>query len=767
MIVLVVRLIGLADSSPNVASPNQTASGSTASTGTEAEQSFPESLGQSDSDSRSNSPPPATQLPDAASAIQTGANSEAPQLPPFSGLPDSDALSQYDGLQKLVAALTVYIETPTGTGSGFFLNREFDPQAPIPDFVIVTNKHVVDDHEMVRICWPVIQRCVTGNVSAEFDSADVAIIEHGFSDGEMFGGMAWLAVQPGAIDLGFGGSWQVGDVVLAAGYPGGNRAIGLGSRVVSDPVVTEGIVASRNLARYRDGYYIEHGADVAPGSSGGPLMNSSGHIIGINSGSNTQAERLEAAVPVGVVLAWLQDDQSIESAASTIPPAETPDGATETAPVATPTDQIPIGSTVRFEGSSYIVHEVRDPVPPGYSGVDEGNRFVAVDVTQISVEDGVRFSYLDFSVQDADGYVYSHDRGADMNPDFGYGSLASGQRVRGWVSFQIPEDATLVRVLAEGAGFGAQMTTIADLTVAALEESDGATETAPVATPTDQIPIGSTVRFEGSSYIVHEVRDPVPPGYSGVDEGNRFVAVDVTQISVEDGVRFSYLDFSVQDADGYVYSHDRGADINPDFGYGSLASGQRVRGWVSFQIPEDATLVRVLAEGAGFGAQMTTIADLTVAALEESDGATETAPVATPTDQIPIGSTVRFEGSSYIVHEVRDPVPPGYSGVDEGNRFVAVDVTQISVEDGVRFSYLDFSVQDADGYVYSHDRGADINPDFGYGSLASGQRVRGWVSFQIPEDATLVRVLAEGAGFGAQMTTIADLTVAALEESKL
>ena len=351
-------------------------------------------------------------------------------------------------------------------------------------------------------------------------------------------------------------------------------------------------------------------------------MNSSGSIIAINSGTNTEAERLEVAVPMGIVLSWLQEDLSTEPEDSAFSPAETPVDATEAAATA---DPVPIGSTVQFEGSSYSVHEVRDPVPPGYSGVDEGNRFVAVDVTQNGIEDGANFSLSNFSVQDADGYVYDLDVSADINPKFGYGSLAAGQRVRGWIAFQIPEDAMLVRVLVEGAGFSGQSITIADLMVEPLEEPVDATEAAATADP---VPIGSTVQFEGSSYSVHEVRDPVPPGYSGVDEGNRFVAVDVTQNGIEDGANFSLSNFSVQDADGYVYDLDVSADINPKFGYGSLAAGQRVRGWIAFQIPEDAMLVRVLVEGAGFRGQSITIADLMVEPLEEPVDATEAAATA-------------------------------------------------------------------------------------------------------------------------------------------
>ena len=49
------------------------------------------------------------------------------------------------------------------------------------------------------------------------------------------------------------------------------------------------------------------------------------------------------------------------------------------------------------------------------------------------------------------------------------------------------------------------------------------------------------------------------------------------------------------------------------------------------------------------------------------------------------------------------------------------------------------------------------NRPFGYGVLAAGQRVRGWVSFEVPEAAILVAVMAQAEVLGPNIV-IADLT---------
>ena len=120
---------------------------------------------------------------------------------------------------------------------------------------------------------------------------------------------------------------------------------------------------------------------------------------------------------------------------------------------------------------------------------------------------------------------------------------------------------------------------------------------------------------------------------------------------------------------------------------------------------------------------------------------------------------MRARGSSYTLNEVVDPAPAGVFGVDAGKRLVALDITQVGMSDGgTHYNPLLFGVQDADGYVYSSGiADAEVGPRFGSGDLASGQIVRGWVAFELPESATVdVSALARPDVVGFKVT-IADL----------
>ena len=176
-------------------------------------------------------------------------------------------------------------------------------------------------------------------------------------------------------------------------------------------------------------------------------------------------------------------------------------------------------------------------------------------------------------------------------------------------------------------------------------------------TPTPP-PIGTTVEAGGSSYTVNELRDPAPAGIFGVDAGKRLVAVDVTQVGVNDADRYSPDRFFIQDADGYVYDEDfRATSIEPRFGSGELATGQRVRGWVSFQVPAQAVLAAVLVETEWFGPKIL-IADLTA-----NQPSTGSEPTPTPT----IGPDTT---PAEMVEQVKDAVVRVSTGFSGGSGFI-------------------------------------------------------------------------------------------------
>jgi len=89
---------------------------------------------------------------------------------------------------------------------------------------------------------------------------------------------------------------RVGELVFAIGHPWGQRG-----------VVTAGIVSALSKVKIRNSNrqleYIKSDVRLAPGNSGGPLMNAQGHVIGIN--AMIMGGDLSVAIPSTVVSNWI------------------------------------------------------------------------------------------------------------------------------------------------------------------------------------------------------------------------------------------------------------------------------------------------------------------------------------------------------------------------------------------------------------------------------------------------------------------------------
>ena len=131
--------------------------------------------------------------------------------------------------------------------------------------------------------------------------------------------------------------------------------------------------------------------------------------------------------------------------------------------------------------------------------------------------------------------------------------------------------------------------------------------------------------------------------------------------------------------------------------------------------------------------------------------------ISPPSDSPAVGSTVEAGASTYRVNEVRDPAPGELIPPDDGNRYLAADVTQMAVEDGDISNWLNFSAQDSEGYIYDGTLWADLEPIFDIGAIGAGQTVRGWVTFEVPESAVVITIRVRY-DYGEPVKVIADLT---------
>lgn len=99
-----------------------------------------------------------------------------------------------------------------------------------------------------------------------------------------------------ALPIGDSAKLRIGELVFAFGHPWGHK-----------DVVTAGIVSGIGKVRgghgERSAEYVRSDVRLAPGNSGGPLINARGEVVGVN--SMIFGGDLSVAVPSHVVVEWL------------------------------------------------------------------------------------------------------------------------------------------------------------------------------------------------------------------------------------------------------------------------------------------------------------------------------------------------------------------------------------------------------------------------------------------------------------------------------
>ena len=158
-----------------------------------------------------------------------------------------------------------------GAGSGFIVS---------PDGVILTNAHVVRDAKEVTVKLQ-DRREYRARVLGSDPKTDVAVLKIDAKN---------LPVVP----IGNSKELKVGEWVLAIGSPFG-----------LDSTVTAGVVSAKGRSLDGDSAvpFIQTDVAVNPGNSGGPLFNTRGEVVGINSQIYSQTggyQGLSFAIPIDV-----------------------------------------------------------------------------------------------------------------------------------------------------------------------------------------------------------------------------------------------------------------------------------------------------------------------------------------------------------------------------------------------------------------------------------------------------------------------------------
>ena len=181
--------------------------------------------------------------------VNNGQAMDMPQFPP--GSPFEEFFKNFGDNNRQRKAQSL--------GSGFIIDD---------DGIVVTNYHVIENAEEIRVVLA-DETSFTAEVLGQDQKTDIAV----------------LKIDPGdtkltAVSFGDSDKLRVGDWVLAIGNP-----FGLGG------TVTAGIVSARGRDIGNGPYddFIQTDASINRGNSGGPLFNTDGDVIGINTAIYSQS----------------------------------------------------------------------------------------------------------------------------------------------------------------------------------------------------------------------------------------------------------------------------------------------------------------------------------------------------------------------------------------------------------------------------------------------------------------------------------------------
>ena len=177
--------------------------------------------------------------------VSNGYLSEIPPRAPApraTPTPAQAACEIEDAASRVVAGTVLVLRADGGTGTAFYVgNGEF-----------ITAAHVVDDVLSVTLRSARVD--VRGEVQGLHHTSDIAI----------------LSADASLAPLSWGTLPAVGATVVAAGYP---KGFGVSAAVTSGHVSRVGTIGSD--------IYIQTDTALSPGSSGGPLFDACGRVVGV------------------------------------------------------------------------------------------------------------------------------------------------------------------------------------------------------------------------------------------------------------------------------------------------------------------------------------------------------------------------------------------------------------------------------------------------------------------------------------------------------
>jgi len=174
-------------------------------------------------------------------------------------------------------------KTPTqnhSCGSGFFITIN-------NKLYILTNAHVVDQAQGLYIFMPELgKQPIKASLVSIFHDKDIALLE--IEDSTVSSIENSLQREIKSLTCGKSTGLVPSESLITAGYPLGQRNIKITAGVFCGPEKLEG----------HPEYFLQIDAAINPGSSGGPLLNEYGEVVGINTAIIADAQSVGYCIPI-------------------------------------------------------------------------------------------------------------------------------------------------------------------------------------------------------------------------------------------------------------------------------------------------------------------------------------------------------------------------------------------------------------------------------------------------------------------------------------
>jgi hypothetical protein len=293
--------------------------------------------------------------------------------------------------------------------------------------------------------------------------------------------------------------------------------------------------------------------------------------------------------------------------AATAAPAEAPTEAPTDAPptVAAP-QEYKVGDVVQLGDVALAVLGWDTPASTQFAKPEDGNKFVGVELMLANQGDtSANLSTLaQMSLKDGQDHRYTIDLLASTAMDGASpeGELVPGERLRGWVGFQVPSDASGLTFVFDSGLFknGKVFIDLGDQP--ATVEPPAALATA-AQLPTQ--PLGQPITAGDVTLTVNGVSTPEGTQFAKAAPGRHFVVVDVSLTNTGSAAEHlsTVLQMQLKDSLGRQYRVDLMAATVAGGGApeGELAPGETVRGPVGFEVPDDIGQLLFVFDGNVFG----------------------------------------------------------------------------------------------------------------------------------------------------------------------